>query len=123
MRSNLVRYSNGGHLPVIYLSGENSLQFLDVTEGAPLGLMEGTYAGNELSFKKGDIFILYTDGITEAMNTKSEMYGKDRLSSSIKSHREFSAKNLLTAIERDVRKFEPKSRQHDDMTLMVVKII
>ncbi len=123
LKDNAITYSNGGHLPLIHLSAdEKNVRFLDVQEGAPLGLMEGGYSGNIATFKKGDIFVLYTDGITEAMNTRSEMYGKERLVSVIESHREADSRALLNAIEKDVRRFEPKSMQHDDMTIMVIKM-
>lgn len=124
MKNNTVAYSNGGHLPVIHLSAdEKEVKFLDVSEGTPLGLMEGPYSTNTLNFRKGDIFVLYTDGITEAMNPRGELYGKERLAKSIELHRDAASKILLNAVEKDVRKFEPKSRQHDDMTVIVIKII
>jgi len=118
-----VAYANGGHLPAIYTGPGKELKFLDVDEGMPLGLMDGAYSGRSVDFEKGDIFVFYTDGITEAMNARSEMYGKERLSAVIESHKELSSKALLDIIERDVRRFEPKTTQHDDMTLIVMRII
>jgi len=122
MSDKTVMYSNGGHLPLIRSRSGNPIEFLDVREGTPLGLMEGPYSGNKVSFEKGDTFVFYTDGITEAMNSKSEMYEEERLAAVIESHSAVSSKALIGAIEKDVRKFEPKSKQHDDMTLIVVKI-
>lgn len=121
MKKKVLKFANGGHLPLIQLSEGGKVEFLDVAEGAPLGLMENGYSGGERYFREGDIFVLYTDGITEAMNPRSEMYGKERLASVIEANRYLSSRNLLNAIERDVRKFEPRARQHDDMTLMVIK--
>lgn len=123
IKNNIMIYSNGGHLPVIYLSRDTKkAEFLDVPEGAPLGLMEGPYSAREMNFREGDIFVLYTDGVTEAMNSKSGMYGKERLVSLVEAHKDLSSKALLNAIEKDIRRFEPKSRQHDDITLIVIKI-
>lgn len=122
MRRKTLAYANGGHLPLIRLRPGGNVEFLDVDDGTPLGLMEGPYSENGGTFNDGDIFVLYTDGITEAMNAKSDMYGKERLAAVIESHRALSAKALLTAIERDVRRFEPKAQQHDDMTFMVIKV-
>jgi sigma-B regulation protein RsbU (phosphoserine phosphatase) len=84
--------------------------------------MDGAYTGGEMAFKRGDIFVFYTDGITEAMNPKGEMYEKERLASVVEKNRYAAAETLLSAIEKDVRRFEPRSRQHDDMTALVVKI-
>ncbi|MFA6079492.1 MAG: CHASE2 domain-containing protein [Candidatus Omnitrophota bacterium] len=122
MKNMVISYSNGGHLPLIHLSAGGKLEFLDCDEGAPLGLMDGPYVGRETHFGRGDIFVFYTDGITEAMNPRLDMYEKERLSSVIRSHASLSSKALLNAIEKDVRKFEPKASQHDDMTLIAIKI-
>ncbi len=116
-------YGNGGHLPLLYLATGKKPVFLDVEEGAPLGLMEGVYSGNAIKYGPGDIFIFYTDGVTEAMNSKREMYLKERLASVVEANRKLSPPQLLAAIEKDVRRFEPKSTQHDDMTIIVVKTL
>jgi sigma-B regulation protein RsbU (phosphoserine phosphatase) len=122
MKAKTFTYGNGGHLPVLYLPKAGATQFLDVKEGAPLGLMEGIYSGGEIKFDNGDTFIFYTDGVTEAMNQKSDMYGKERLQAVAEKSRALSAEKLAAAIEKDVRRFEPKSQQHDDITIIVVKI-
>lgn len=116
------RYSNGAHLPTIHLNNESEVELLDVAEGTPLGMVDSQYGGKEVSFKKGDIFVLYTDGVTEAMNKRGEMYGQDRLISVVKAHSNLASKELLKAIEKDIRGFEPKYRQHDDITLIAIKI-
>jgi sigma-B regulation protein RsbU (phosphoserine phosphatase) len=101
----------------------NSLpQFLDVKDGYPLGMLESSYSGNQVNFSSHDIFVFYTDGITEAVNKRSQMYGEERLLSVVEKNRGCSAQDLLNAIEKDVRRFEPKQRQHDDITLVVIKI-
>ena len=116
-------YANGGHLPILYLTKGKPSEFLDVYEGCPLGLLEGDYSGGKIAFKKVDIFVLYTDGVTEAMNAKSQMYEKERLASVVERSRDRSSQELLTAIDKDLRKFEPRSKQHDDITFIVIKIV
>jgi serine phosphatase RsbU (regulator of sigma subunit)/CHASE2 domain-containing sensor protein len=118
-----VIFANGGHLPALRVSANGAPQFLDVKDGSPLGLIDGPYSGGEARFDKGDVFIFYTDGITEAMNAKSDMYGKERLEAVCVKHRALGPERLVEEIERDVRRFEPKQHQHDDMTILVVKII
>lgn len=115
-------YSNGGHLPVLYFNRSGKSKFLDVEEGAPLGIIEGPYSGGRIEFGSGDTFVFYTDGVTEAMNAKSEMYGKERLVLAAEKSVSLSSEGMLIELEKDVRKFEPKSYQHDDITIMVVKI-
>ena len=57
------------------------------------------------------------------MDHKREMYGKEALASVVEKNAHLPAESILAAIEKDVRRFEPKSTQHDDMTVIVVKII
>lgn len=123
MKNRTAEFSNGGHLPVIHVSNDLKVELLDVSEGTPLGLIDSSYASKEIRFNKGDIFVLYTDGVTEAMDKKGRMYGQDRLVSAIKENSGLSPDKLLKAIEKDLRHFELKSRQHDDITLIVARIV
>ena len=122
MKEKSILYSNGGHLPVMRVSREGEVLFLDSKDGMPLGLTEGIYSEEKAKFKKGDIFVFYTDGVTEAMDSKSELYGKERLERVVRSKIGLSAHEILKAVDKDVRRFEPKAKQHDDITLIVVKV-
>ncbi|MBF0531950.1 MAG: CHASE2 domain-containing protein [Candidatus Omnitrophica bacterium] len=122
MDQQVMAYSNGGHLPVLYLAKNTVVNFLDVEEGFPLGVVEGSYGSGQTTFVFGDIFVFYTDGITEAKHPRLGMYGKERLVAVVKKNRSASAQVILSAIEKDVRQFEPKHKQSDDITLIVVKI-
>ncbi len=123
LKNNTLEYANGGHLPVLYLQKDGAHSFLDVEKGAPLGLMDNEYSGRQAAFGKGDVFIFYTDGVTEAMNSRRQMYEKTRLLETAKRNRYKKSREILEAIEKDIRKFEPKSTQHDDITLIVAKIL
>jgi len=118
----VMSYSNGGHQPVMYLSKNAPVQFLDVDEGFPLGLLDGGYSGNQVNFSSGDIFIFFTDGVTEARNMKAHLYGNERFVSVVEKNRSSSAQDILSAIEKDLRGFEPAYKQSDDITCIVLKI-
>jgi Serine phosphatase RsbU, regulator of sigma subunit len=122
MKKMTFKFSNGGHLPVIRLNAAGEYEMLDVSDGTPLGMIESNYSGKEAHLSKGDIFVFYTDGVTEAMNSRRELYGADRLIRSIKSSRHLPSKGIIDAVLKDVRYFEPRSTQHDDITLIVIKI-
>ena len=122
-RKGTLVYANGGHLPLLHVPKERPSQFLDVEEGMPLGMIEGEYSGGKAAFSTGDIFVLYTDGITEARNAKEEMYGKERLKALVEQNRQRPVADLVRIIEEDVRRFEPLARQHDDMTYIVLKVV
>lgn len=122
-KNKVMTYANGGHLPVLYFGKGKEPVFLDTENGMPLGLMEGPYSSRSINFNKGDFFIFYTDGITEAMNPRLEMYERERLVSIAKRHRDQPSKIVLDAIEKDVRRFESKAIQHDDITGIAIKIL
>jgi len=117
-----IYYASGGHCPLLYLSKGEDPQFLDVEEGLPIGMIKGKYSGGRTKYKKDDIFIYYTDGVTEAANKKGDMYDNERLLAVTNSNRDKSAEELLDSIEKDVRKFAPTFRQQDDFTVIVIKI-
>ncbi|MBF0619831.1 MAG: CHASE2 domain-containing protein [Candidatus Omnitrophica bacterium] len=119
---NVMTYANGGHLPALYLPKDSAAQFLDADEGLPIGMLEGLYSGHQVCFGAGDIFVFYTDGITEAKNHQRQMYGVERLKVVVELNRALTAGQILEAIEKDVRQFEPRQHQHDDITFIVMKI-
>jgi len=123
LKNGRARYSNGAHLPAIRLDTADNTEMLDVPDGTPLGLIDSEYSGRDLKISRGDLFVFYTDGVTEAMNSKRELYGEERLVKVIKKCRALSSKEIIAAIEKDIRSFEPRSKQHDDITLVVIRII
>ncbi|MDD5173841.1 MAG: CHASE2 domain-containing protein [Candidatus Omnitrophica bacterium] len=123
MKKKKLRFSSGGHLPAIHLNHLGEVKLLDVPDGMPLGLVDSYYSSGELSFDKGDIFVLYTDGVTEAMNARRELYGAERLIRAVTLSKGLPPDKMLNAMEKDLRRFEPKSRQHDDITFIIVKVI
>jgi sigma-B regulation protein RsbU (phosphoserine phosphatase) len=122
LKNGRARYSSGGHLPAVHIDTSGDARLLDAPEGTPLGLVDSDYAGVDIAIGKGDVFVFYTDGVTEAMNSKRELYGEERLVRVVTASRGFTCKGILNAIEKDVRSFEPKHKQHDDITLVAVKI-
>lgn len=115
-----VLYVNCGHLSALLLRKDGSLERLDST-GTVLGLFkEWDCSVGEAQIFPGDIFALYTDGITESFNAAEEEFGEKRLVESLRRHRELSSAELLTAIVADVQQFSPRE-QSDDITLIVAK--
>ena len=84
--------------------------------------MDGEYSSVTKKLVRGDIQVLYTDGITEAENACLEMYGEERLRSVIGRSRDNDARELITTILGDVREFCGDHPQSDDITLMVIKV-
>jgi sigma-B regulation protein RsbU (phosphoserine phosphatase) len=104
----------------VFLSGGKNLK-LD-KGGILLSCFEDTiYLEEEIQFEKGSTLVLFTDGITEAMNESEEEYGEERFFSTIEKNSALSSQNLGAEILRDVKEFTCGASQSDDITLMVIK--
>lgn len=115
-------FSNGGHLPAIWLKAGGSMELLK-TEGTPLGLIDSeTYSDAVVKLSPEDTIVLYTDGFTEARNVNKEEFGEDRLKAAVFEARGLSAASMADAIKKHLDKFVGTAPQHDDCTLIVLKI-
>jgi sigma-B regulation protein RsbU (phosphoserine phosphatase) len=124
-RQKTLTLSNAGQTqPVMCRIGESSPRYLE-TEGDtfPLGIVpECDYRETEIALRAGDVVVFYTDGVVEAMNDKSELYGFDRLMAAISSARDLGADELLQSVMDDVTRFVGGVEQHDDLTIVVAKV-
>jgi hypothetical protein len=75
-----------------------------------------------LPLETGDVFVLYTDGISEAVNAESAFFGEARLSGIIEEHHHFEPAELRERILREVLAFGDGADQHDDMTIVLLKV-
>ena len=72
--------------------------------------------------KSGDIIITYTDGLVENLNGEGQQYTKESLLKVISDNHEASGKDIAKAVKNDIKKFSGSAVQHDDETLLLVKI-
>jgi serine phosphatase RsbU (regulator of sigma subunit)/catechol 2,3-dioxygenase-like lactoylglutathione lyase family enzyme len=115
-----LRYANCGHLPALLLRGDDSLERLEAT-ATIVGVFKKWDCGiSETQISPGDVFALYTDGITESFNDAGEEFGEERLAAALWRHRALSPCDLLSAVVDEVHRFSPRE-QHDDITLIVAK--
>ena len=70
----------------------------------------------------GAIIVLYTDGITEAMNAESDLFGESRLSRIVEEHGHLDSGELRERILREIEAFVGSADQHDDMTMILMKV-
>ncbi|MFC1548899.1 CHASE2 domain-containing protein [Candidatus Omnitrophota bacterium] len=118
--NNTLEFAIGGHNPTLLIEPDGNLELLNVDEGIPLGMMESGFSGARREYKPGSIFVLYTDGVTEAMNQENEMFGQERLMGLASLLKGCSAEEVVDAILGAVTEFEGKDRQHDDITVMAI---
>ncbi|MFC1844351.1 SpoIIE family protein phosphatase [Thermodesulfobacteriota bacterium] len=110
--------------PILCSNLSSEPQYID-PEGDrfPLGIIEDCdYQEAEVSLKSGDTVVFYTDGIVEAMNETGDMYGFDRFIEVIEENKRFEADEFLRNLMADVTRFVGDAEQHDDLTIVAVKV-
>jgi serine phosphatase RsbU (regulator of sigma subunit)/predicted enzyme related to lactoylglutathione lyase len=118
--SRRVRYANCGHYPGLLFRADHKLDRLHSTSTV-LGLFpEWECVLGESKLSPGDTLVLYTDGVTDAMNSRGEDFGEDRLVDVVRENRKLAPEPMLNAIVDEVRRFSP-SEQFDDITMIVAK--
>ncbi|MCF7803732.1 MAG: SpoIIE family protein phosphatase [Candidatus Marinimicrobia bacterium] len=118
---NHIEYSKAGHEPPFLISGNLQVRRLN-TGGTILGFREdATYEEEMLDFAPGDSLVIYSDGITDAMNEEEEHFGEDRFEEALKKHHTKSAEELIEVVIESIQKFVGDAPQLDDMTLLVIR--
>lgn len=120
--SGKAQYCNAAHHPLLVFRKERG-EFEQIdSEGVPVGIdAEWEYPQTHFSLKEGDLMVLYTDGITEAMNTEDEQFGFDRLKAAIQASADLSPDEVKQNIFAAIDRFVGQADQHDDETLVVLR--
>ena len=117
-------YVNAGHNPPMLFhrsAGTWTISRLEAG-GTVVGLLESfPYEQSSLKIEPGDVFIAFTDGISEAMNNADEEWGEDRMVEAVKSCANMSPSEMIGQIMQAADKFVAGAKQHDDMTLVVLR--
>ncbi|MBM4228760.1 MAG: HAMP domain-containing protein [Gammaproteobacteria bacterium] len=116
-----LRYANGGHNPPFIRRASGTVEMLPSLAGLGLGIMPDiAFDEAEVTLGVGEHLVLYSDGITEAMNEDFAEFGTERLIEAIATHPPTSSQSLVDAIILRVREFVGVAPQTDDITLAVV---
>ncbi len=114
-------YANGGHNPPLIVHADGSSTLLSSTEGTALGIMPGfRYEQSTVALAPKDIVVLYTDGVTEAMNGESEEFGMERLREVFTKAPLGNAQQANQAIFAAVHAFAGDTPQSDDITCLTL---
>lgn len=120
-----LHYVNAGHNPpIVYRKNGKGDELLRLEVGGTVvGLFpEFPYQEAELKLEAGDLFVCFTDGISEAMDTKDEEFGEERLIETLRRCQARSAAETIACVLDQVDAFTAGASQHDDMTLVVVRV-
>lgn len=116
-----VRFANAGHEPPLLLRAGGDVETV-MGGGLILGAFaDVSYEEMKIRLEKGDLMLLYTDGVTEAMNGEEEFYGDRRLKEELKRLTGLPVAEVLDLLIRSVREFTAGAEQSDDITLLAVR--
>jgi serine phosphatase RsbU (regulator of sigma subunit)/anti-sigma regulatory factor (Ser/Thr protein kinase) len=128
-KKRMVSYASAGHNPMIlYRAETQSISFLNpggIAVGIDLGDPEEfrkRITSEKLKLRKGDLLFIYTDGITEAMNERRELFGENRLVEFIKKYHHLPAQDFKQALNDEISTFTKGYPQSDDITFVVIKL-
>jgi sigma-B regulation protein RsbU (phosphoserine phosphatase) len=119
--NNRLAYANAGHNHPIMLAPDGSHQRLK-TIGIPLGFLERfEFSEHTVPFEKGSVLVLFSDGISEAMNVFEEEFEEERILEISRANLESGPNEIIEQIIEAVRQHAGEAAQSDDMTLVVIK--
>ena len=120
-KTGLMKFANAGHNPPLFKRMGENFEYMKARSGLFLAGMEGIkYRKNELQLIPGDRIYLYTDGVTEATDNNTELYGEDRLLSFVNALGDAEPEKLCKSIKYDVDKFVETAPQFDDITMLAL---
>jgi sigma-B regulation protein RsbU (phosphoserine phosphatase) len=123
-RTGMFTYANGGHNPPYLLRKDEKPQRLPTTKGMALGVYDTfRYRENSCALYPGDVLVLYTDGVTEALNRKEEFFSSERLEGVLETLKNLSPRELVEVIIEKVQDFSDGAPQADDITVLVMKFL
>jgi serine phosphatase RsbU (regulator of sigma subunit) len=131
LRQRTMTYARAGHTPLIYLPAtgpDRSVRVL-TPDGLVLGLkiddgsmFEQLLLEETMSIAEGDLLVLFTDGITEAMNAGDDCFGEERLGKLVQEHSHLPPEELRERVLREIAAFVGGAPQHDDMTMLLLRV-
>ena len=126
-------FARAGHCPLIYVPGEAPPGMRKAAVITPDGLVVGLNVDNGELFesmldeviiplRNDDLMVFFTDGISETMNTTFDCYGETRLAKVLEQYSHLPFEQLRSFIFADLRAFAGAADQHDDMTMVMIKV-
>ena len=122
IRTGEIVYCNAGHNPPYLIKASGAVEPLPMPEDAIVGAIDDMeYHETVLQLDKGDMLLMFTDGVNEAMNTQLEEYGDDRLENTLRSLAGSSCQETIDGVKKSVAAFTEGAEQSDDITIQALK--
>lgn len=123
-----ISFASAGHNPMVLYRREDDKTFFLNPKGIPLGItlpdgisFEENLKGESIRLKRDDMLVIYTDGITEAMDRRKRQYGMPRFLEFIRNHSDLSPDEFVEMFSDDLKTFCGGAEQNDDITMVVIK--
>lgn len=122
IKDGTIEYCNGGHNPPYIIRANGAIEAVETTSGLALGVMEGfSFQSKRIVLNKGDAIFIYSDGVTEAMNKKHELFSEKRLESELYRLKDLPVGDILAGVTEKIREFAQDEPQADDITMMIIR--
>ncbi|MGA7874607.1 MAG: SpoIIE family protein phosphatase [Desulfoferrobacter sp.] len=120
-RAGFFQYARAGHEVPLLVERNGNVSVLPRTHGQALGFIhQPALDEQKASLSSGDTLLIYSDGLTEATNSKGELFGPHRLKNAAVAHRSRSAQDICNILTETVMEYQGGAEQDDDMTLVAV---
>ncbi|MBQ6598275.1 MAG: serine/threonine-protein phosphatase, partial [Lentisphaeria bacterium] len=117
-QTGVLEYVSAGHNPALIKRADGSAEWVEHPRAMALGAFpQAKYTGKTAGLRPGDTLILYTDGVTEAMDPAGSLYGADRLMSCVSQ----AVPPVIPAVEADLKKYIDGAAQTDDITMLTLE--
>ncbi len=122
-KENIIKYCNAGHNPPFLFNNKSWSKRLDIG-GVVVGMLPNfPFQEGNINMNKNDLLILYSDGVTEAMNAREEEFGEEKMLNIIRTYLKSSSDEIMQKILDEVKEHSKGVEQSDDITIMVIKRI
>ncbi|MCE7858986.1 MAG: hypothetical protein DYG86_04265 [Chloroflexi bacterium CFX2] len=122
-KSQVLTYANAGHSSAYLYRSKTQEEIWLKPTGPAIGLVERfSVHKEEIKLQPGDVFILYTDGITEAASPDGMLWGEEQLANIIRQNAEASAEQMIQAVLKELGVYTQGASQADDVTLLIAKV-
>ncbi len=115
-------FSNAGHNPPLIIKKSGKVEWLKLPPGLVLGVdMDTPYITENIHLELGDTIVVYTDGVTEAMNEKRELFSEERLLKTLEDNSTSTPEEIVNAVMGAVKEFSTGVEQSDDITVLAIR--
>ena len=122
IKTGVLNYCNAAHTTSKILRANGVIEELSVAHGLPLGLYAGrAYHESFTKLEDSDFLILYTDGVTDAVNEYDTHFGEERFRDSLKGLRHLPPIEIVTSLEQSINQFRKETKLSDDLSMVVLK--